>query len=434
MAPLTPVPSSPPSIFQATAQGLREALAHVGYEVRLNTRSDVEEHRTLPDGEWRPLDGRHRKAILNQVREECSKIDGKGQVAPFWHTGDLGNALWDDVVTRNEVDPFLEYLAGLPPWDRTPRLHAWLPLFFQVKNADLAAWAARHTWVGAVRRAYEPGAMHRITPVLICRQEAIGKSLVCRTMVPRPEWFVDSFNIHDPLHEQVATLEGAVIVEWPETAGMTRGEVNKHKQFLTSTQDKVRKRYDRQAMSYPRRWVMVATSNDDMPLPNSPDGNSRYMPIYLDGPAQEYGNGPAIIEAMNRIRDDLWAEALVIYRSGADTTVVPHGLVPVASEARDMGRYRNEGIEEAAEDFLDVVRHNHFTLGEAKTYIASLRDSDGRTRPLDVRNATEGQVRTALHNLGCQSPTTSTRNPQTGKTGRWWQPPQRPEPEPQIDF
>ena len=124
-----------------------------------------------------------------------------------------------------ETDPFIEYLEALPPPQDRPLLEKFLVHAFGAPDDALTHWAGRAPFVGAIRRAYHPGAKIDEVPVLIGAQ-GIGKSAWVRSMLPLsiPSGTETRLNLSAPLKEQSETLAGKVIVELSELSGLRRAE------------------------------------------------------------------------------------------------------------------------------------------------------------------------------------------------------------------
>ena len=210
-----------------------------------------------------------------------------------------------------EHDPFLDYLEKLPEWDGVPRLNETLCNMFKAAWSPLVEWASQFIFLGAVQRTYEPGCKLDEIPVLIGPQ-GIGKSALLREAVPPdiPDLHGDGLRWDAPIKEQVEAVLGRLIVEVGEMAGRRRADIEQVKGFITRQDDgHVRLAYARSPESLPRRFILVATTNDESDLPNDPTGNRRFVPIVLR-------DGVNVEAWMAEVREQLWAEALHLYREG----------------------------------------------------------------------------------------------------------------------
>ena len=103
-------------------------------------------------------------------------------------------------------------------------------------------------------------------------------------------------------------LQGVWIYEYAELASMSKADVDLLKSFISKQTDTYRAPYGRFMKEYPRRLVFVGTVNHYDSYLKDTTGNRRYMPIrcgnFID------------LEAIERDRDQLWAEAVHRYKAG----------------------------------------------------------------------------------------------------------------------
>ena len=223
----------------------------------------------------------------------------------------FGRDAWADVLNvllyGSEVDPFIEWLESLEPWDRTPRLDQWLPQVFTIsERLPLAEWAGRFMVLGAVWRAYHPGKKLDEMPVLIGKG-GLGKSTAARFLLPddRGEWFSDGLHLAADSKVRAESLQGRVMAEVAEMQGSTRADLESLKAFLSRTDDgAVRLAYRKDPELLLRRCVIVGTADRMEPLPN--DQNlRRFVPIYLDAGRPNY-----IREYLDANRAQLWGRGV----------------------------------------------------------------------------------------------------------------------------
>ena len=269
--------------------GLTRAFELLGVEARYNTRSLRAEvrHESFPEG-WRNMHDRL-AAELREVMAKrftyVGKVRGRDETKPL----EYGRDAWADALNSylydRETDPFKEWLDVLPRWDRVDRLNGWLAQVFTIADANgLVEWASRFILLGAVTRAYSPGSKLDEMPVLIGRG-GLGKSTALRYILPpdQPGLFSDGLNLAGTPQERAEALQGRVIVEASELAGVSRADLASLKVFLSRTDDgAVRLAFRRDPEWMLRRAIIVGTSDVESPLPN--DRNlRRWAPVYLHG-------------------------------------------------------------------------------------------------------------------------------------------------------
>ena len=111
-----------------------------------------------------------------------------------------------------------------------------------------------------------------------------------------------------------------------------------------------------------RRCILVGTTNDNHCLPNDPSGNRRFVVVEVrEGP----GGIPALREYMDRNREQIWAEALSVYRSGEDSIRLPDELKARQREVNEGHRQSDEVLEGKVLEWLRVSASDPFTLVDA---------------------------------------------------------------------
>ena len=292
-------------------RGLEKALELLDIKVRYNLRRSMHEYLFSENERWLPSNDRlesnlRHKMELNFATE--GKIPKK-----YWFSATEFRDRMNGILNSRECDPFVNFLDDLPEWDGVERLSNWLEDIFEVENAKLAEWGGRYLFLAAVCRAYEPGCKIDEFPVVVGEQ-GIGKSAVCRSILPPEEkdWFGDALNLDDSLKEQSETLQGRVVMEIQEMAGLRRADIAKVKGFISRQDDgQVRHAYRANPETQLRRCIIVGTSDDlDSPLPNDPAGMRRFVPIIL------LESHCAVESYLDANREQLWAEAVELYRQG----------------------------------------------------------------------------------------------------------------------
>ena len=339
------------------AQGLLDALGHLGVELRYNVRAHRVEVRRGPSAKWRAMNDRTAAALREALAFHFFYKGADGRKLDLNFSADS----WADAVNAlcytREVDPFIEWLEGLPAWDGESRLATWLMDVFEMQPSTLAAWAGRFMVMGPIARAYAPGSKLDEMPVLIGRP-GCGKSTVIRHLLPQeaPEWFSDGLDLAGNPKERAEALQGRVLVEAAEMSGVSRADVESLKAFLSRTDDgAVRLSYRRDPEQMLRRCVIVGTADRPDPLPA--DRNTRrFVSILLDG-----GNPAKLRAYLDANRAQLWAEGLHLHRQGQEARL-PDTLKGLQEAVNARTRARDAILEEAVSEW--ATGRLPFTLAE----------------------------------------------------------------------
>lgn len=240
------------------------------------------------------------------------------------------------------VHPVREYLDSLH-WDGTPRLDRVLVDILGAADNELNRYMTRMFFVAAVARVMEPGCKFDYCPVLRGRQ-GIGKSMVLSIM--GGEWFTDALiDLRDK--DGLMVLQGRWIVEMGELKALKKAEDYDAKAFLTVLEDRFRPPYGRNMVDYPRQCVFAATTNEEFFLKSS-EGNRRFVPIECHG-TTAYSSVPEALEALRGMRDQLWAEAVAVWRDGMELWLPDY----LETQARERQTQVNEDRDDPLRDAID---------------------------------------------------------------------------------
>lgn len=299
-------------------------------------------------------------------------------------------------VAFNQTFDSLKESLTILEWDGVPRIHSFFPAFFGAPADAYHAEVAKLFFVGAVTRAYEPG--HKFDSVLsIIGGQGTRKTTAveilggCYSRAITKNAFVDP----KKLIEQTV---GSWIVELPENSALKKVSDDERKAMITARVDRDRMSYEKFAEDYERRWIMVITANE-MRFLTDKTGNRRYLPVkvvfrHID------------TDGMMAVRDQLWAEAVQIYRQmrlekpeGMLPLMLPEEVENVARQKQELSRMGDDIEDTIAEirSFLETPKGDGDLEVEGELYYAELDKreiwhaiSGGQ---VDLQNSVAGQRR-----------------------------------------
>lgn len=207
------------------------------------------------------------------------------------------------LALRARYNPVVDYLESLT-WDGQQRVSGFLSKYCGAEPRAYTSEASRIMLTSAVARAYEPGVKVDTMVILESRKQGLGKSTALE-LLASPDWFTDNLPGGNPGKDHVVTIQGRWIVEVAELEAMKRVEVEHMKAFVSRRVDRVRMPYAENACDYPRRCIMVGTTNEDTYLSDT-TGNRRYLPVKV---------GKVDLAALSRDRDQIWAEAVMLWKA-----------------------------------------------------------------------------------------------------------------------
>jgi predicted P-loop ATPase len=233
---------------------------------------------------------------------------------------DLVGACVQHVALHNGYDPVAEYLSKLPKWDGRERLANVLLHYAQAKGS--MSWirtVSRKFFIAAIARALRPGC--QVDNVLVLQgDQGGGKTSFVRVM---GAGFSVETNLDLQSKDAVMVSASAWLVELGELASLKRSDVESVRNFITRKEDAIRLPYGRSVKNMPRRCVFLGTTNSRQPL-TDPEGNRRFWVVSV---------GKVDTEGLERVRDQLWAEALHLFQSGEQWWLTPEENEIARSEA-----------------------------------------------------------------------------------------------------
>jgi hypothetical protein len=219
----------------------------------------------------------------------------------------------------NTFNPLTDYLDGLT-WDGTKRAETWLIEFGGAEDTKFNREAGLRWLISAVARAFSPGV--KVDHMLVLEgAQGSGKSSGIRALAGDGDMFGD--NLPDMTHKDAQEyVRGKWIIEVAELVAARR-DINAVKAFISRQTDEFRWSYGREVVQQPRRCAFIGTTNDDAYLRDE-TGNRRFWPVKIQ---------KMDVEWIANDRDQLWAEAVELYRSGLPWWLSPD-LETMAQEAQ----------------------------------------------------------------------------------------------------
>ncbi len=218
------------------------------------------------------------------------------------------------VAMKNKYHPIREKLDSLK-WDGKERIREVLHHFLGADQNDYVYEAMKVFLLGAISRVFKPGTKFEYMLILVGGQGA-GKSTFFRFLSLDDAWFTDDLKKLDD-ENVFRKMQGHMIIELSEMiATASARSIEDIKSFISRQSDIYKVPYETQPKDRPRQCVFGGTSNAMDTLPLDRTGNRRFMPVMVY-PDRAECHILDDEEASRTYVEQVWAEAMEIFRSGA---------------------------------------------------------------------------------------------------------------------
>lgn len=231
---------------------------------------------------------------------------------------------------KNEPKDWMNSLE----WDDTPRVDEFFVRAFGSKDSEYMRAISRNFWISMAARVFKPGCKFDNMVILEGGQ---GKFKSTALEIIGSPWYVVA-------NESILTkdfylqLHGRLVVEIAELDGFSKAEVNTIKKVISTASDRFRPPYGHTVREFPRMSVFAGSTNDDEYL-RDPTGGRRFWPCLIEEIDLKY---------ITAQREQLFAEAVARFKSGATWYQVPKEM----AEAEQEKRRQSDAWEDAISEFM----------------------------------------------------------------------------------
>jgi len=222
------------------------------------------------------------------------------------------------VAKENQYDPVREYLDRVADQVPPTQIDHLATCYLRPHDTPGTLYDAmlRCTLIAAVRRVYEPGAKHDSACVLMGPQ-GCGKSTFWRNL--GGAFFSDALRDVSS-KDDLMVLHRSWIMEYGELDFLTgRRHAGQVKAFLSQQIDTFRVPYGKATEDFPRRCIIVGSTNRDSGFLVDDTGNRRFWVI----PTTAAPHIP--VDGLLLERDAIWSAAVAAYRAG-EPNHLPHDM------------------------------------------------------------------------------------------------------------
>jgi predicted P-loop ATPase len=240
------------------------------------------------------------------------------------------------VARDRSFHPVIDYLSELQH-DGKSRINTWLSICLGAEQTSYNETVGRAMLIAAVARIFNPGCKVDTVPIFEGAQGARKSTAVKALFDP---WFSDELA---DLGSKDAAMQtrGVWGIEVSELDAMSRGEVSRIKAFVSRTTDRFRPPYGSRIIESPRSCVFWGTTNADGYLKDE-TGGRRFWPVKI---------GKINVEMLRDMRDQLWAEAVVLYKANVPWWITKQETMRDA-ERHQQDRYVGDPWDKAIADYV----------------------------------------------------------------------------------
>lgn len=253
-------------------------------------------------------------SIIRAILDAPKNLGGYGMIN---HIGNLRDAVIT-AARNNPFHPVKTYLESLV-WDGKPRIDDFLVRHLRANDSRLVREVGRLVLLASVTRVYEPG--HKFDYITILEgPQGIRKSTFIAELYGSA-WFGELDCHLDNNKEIMEVTPGKWGMEMPELDSMKKADTPIFKKFMRKTEYISRMAYGHRASVMLIQFVCWGSTNETKYLRDH-TGLRTFWPIRCG-----FEDGEHIdTDAVRAERDQLWAEALVVYRR--ERQEKPKSLVP----------------------------------------------------------------------------------------------------------
>tara|TARA_B100001063_G_scaffold77599_1_gene72050 strand:- start:998 stop:3115 length:2118 start_codon:yes stop_codon:yes gene_type:complete len=234
------------------------------------------------------------------------------------------------VAQENEHDPVRQYLEFVADNVEPTYIEALATQYLRPDDqpGTLYDEMIKRTLIAAVKRCFEPGAKHDTACVLMGDQGARKSSF---WNVLGGEFFSDSLKDISS-KDDLMILHRSWLMEWAELDHLTgKKHAGQVKAFLSQHTDTFRVPYGKATEQFPRRGIIVGSTNKSTGFLVDETGNRRFWVI----PTPLNTKTPINTAALALERDSIWAAAVLAYRKGESSFLSVERETEVAEENTD---------------------------------------------------------------------------------------------------
>lgn len=211
-----------------------------------------------------------------------------------------------NVAKNNEIDLAAQWLAR-QQWDGVPRVAQFMADYMHAADSEYAKAVSLYAWTAHAGRVMTPGVQADMA-IILHGAQGVRKTSAVRAISPHEEMYTSlSLDVSDA--DNARQLRGKLVGELEELRGLNSKQSESIKAWVSRRVEEWTPKFKEFNDKYRRRTVVWGSTNESEILADS-TGERRWLPITV---GLDSCGGNIDVDAIERDRDQLWAEGAVLY-------------------------------------------------------------------------------------------------------------------------
>lgn len=258
------------------------------------------------------------------------------------------------IAKMQEFHPVKDYLHNVK-WDGKHRTSTWLIDYAGAENNEYVKAVSQKLLVAMVARIFEPG--YKFDNMCILEgPQGLKKSMLWEALAG--EYYMAK-SLDTQNKDFLVSAMTSWVVEIADMATNRHSDVEHIKAFLSTRVDDIRMPYAHYSRPIPRQFIITGTKNLDTEklsgYLSDITGNRRFWIIPVKGIRNKDGVSIIDIQGFKDVRDQLFAEAYVLYQKNFKVYFDDVEIIQMAEEIQESRMGRDPWFDRINEW---VLRHN----------------------------------------------------------------------------
>lgn len=257
------------------------------------------------------------------------------------------------VADQNSYNPLKDYMnEAYEKWDKKQRFDKFFPEFLGTEPSPAVELITKIFFYGAVAKVFNPET--KVDYVLdLVGSQGVGKTVLLKKITPLKGYYGDSFTDFED-KDNYAIMQSHFINNDDELTATMKSSFELIKKFITMDMLEYRPPYGHSIISYPKKFVLVRTTNDLYYLKDT-TGDRRFLTILADANNQiKHPYDDLTPEYVQQ----LWGEAVHLYRDTDFSLKLSDEQQYLIEQNRGNFIARDE-VEEKLENLMETVFYGY---------------------------------------------------------------------------